>query len=197
MMTTSPNLAERFRQAFLQQAQRPETCQPLKDASLSGRLGDWTKALTICVVSACRDAELRAAAKAHIINLLPVSRGEYLGLDVMAFAPGRKRWLFPTVVIELENSAREDVIAYSLWKTLCVRADLRLVFCYRRQAAAIPRLLRHLSDEVVEAMELGNRVKLKGHTIVAVGSRAEAETFPYGFFSWWELDTNTGQFLKI
>jgi hypothetical protein len=190
------NLPEQFRIAFLRQAQEPEICQPLKEASLAGRLGPWTKALTRCVVSACREIGLRAAARAHALELLPVSRGEYLALDVMAFPPGKKRWLFPAIVIELENNAREDVIAYSLWKVLCVRAELRLVFCYRKLPPAVPPLIKHLREEVIEAMELGSRVKLEGRTLVVVGSRAEADTFPYGFFSWWELDTNTGRFLK-
>lgn len=189
-------LADRLRAAFLRQAQEPETCQPLKEASLSGRLGEWTKAMTKCVVAACRAMELRATARAHLLELLPVSRSEYLALDVMAFAPGRKRWLFPEIVIELENSAREDFIAYSLWKVLCVRSDLRVVFCYRKQAVAIPKLIEHLRSEVMDAMEHGRRVKLSGRTLVVVGSRADAETFPHGFFSWWELETNTGRFVK-
>ena len=152
--------------------------------------------MTKCVVASCQELGLRGAARAHTLELLPVCRSEYLALDVMAFAPGKKRWLFPSVVIELENSAREDFIAYSLWKVLCVRSDLRVVFCYRKQAAAIPKLIEHLRSEVVEAMELGRRVKLAGRTLVVVGSRADADTFPYGFFSWWELETNTGRFVK-
>ena len=43
-------------------------------------------------------------------------------------------------VIELENSSREDMIAYSLWKVLCVRADLRVVFCYRKQRRSYSEL---------------------------------------------------------
>lgn len=33
--------------------------------------------------------------------------------------------------MELENSRDSERIAYSLWKVLCVRAELRIVFCYR------------------------------------------------------------------
>ena len=99
--------------------------------------------------------------------------------------------------MELENSPREDQISYSLWKVLCVRAGLRVVFCYRKEASAIPALIQHLRTEVVEAMDLGGRVRLDGRTIVVVGSRSDAETFPFGFFSWWELETNTGRFIKL
>ena len=35
---------------------------------------------------------------------------------------------------------------------------------------------------------------LSGETLVVVGSRDESATFPYGFFKWWKLDTNTGTF---
>lgn len=193
---TADELPAVLRAEFLRQTQVPATCEPLKHASLSGRLGEWTKAMTKCVVASCQEIGLRGAARAHTLDLLPVRRSEYLALDVMAFAPGKRRWLFPSVVIELENSSREDFIAYSLWKVLCVRSDLRVVFCYRKHAAAVPRLIEHLRSEVVDAMELGRRVTLSGRTLVVVGTRAEAETFPYGFFSWWELETNTGRFVK-
>lgn len=112
----------------------------------------------------------------------------------MAFAEGNKRWLFPTAVMELENGQREDSIAYSLWKVLCVRANLRFVFCYRKDASAAPALIQHLRREVIEAMGLHGRLKLDGRTFVVVGSRNEAATFPFGFFKWWELNTHTGRF---
>jgi len=40
-------------------------------------------------------------------------------------AEGEKRWRFPSAIMELENSPGEDQIAYSLWKVISVRADLR------------------------------------------------------------------------
>ena len=112
----------------------------------------------------------------------------------MAFAEGPKRWLFPTVVMELENSQQADKIAYSLWKVLCVRADLRFVFCYRKETSAAPALIQHLRQEVIDAMGLIRRVNLEGRTFVVVGSRNDAETFPFGFFRWWELNPQTGRF---
>ncbi len=99
--------------------------------------------------------------------------------------------------MELENSAREDQIAYSLWKVLSVRAELRIVFCYRRNSEEIPALIRHLREEVIEAMGLAGRVELEGETLLVVGSRSESGTFPFGYFGWWALDTNTGRFERL
>ena len=110
---------------------------------------------------------------------------------------GERRWRFPVAVMELENSSREDEIAYALWKVLSVRADLRIVFCYRRNSEAIPALLRHLREEVVEAMGLAGRVKLEAATPLVVGSRSESGTFPFGYFGWWALDTNTVKFERM
>lgn len=43
-------------------------------------------------------------------------------------------------------------------------------------------------------MPLAERVALDGETLVIVGSRNEAELFPYGFFRWWRLNTEIGGF---
>jgi hypothetical protein len=168
--------------------------EQLKVASLTGQLGAWTRALTACVAVACRDCGWRASAKGNECELLPVRRSEYLALDVMAFSEANRRWLFPTAVMELENSPQADKIAYSLWKVLCVRADLRFVFCYRKDASAAPALIQHLRQEVIDAMGLTGRVNLEGRTFVVVGSRNDAHTFPFGFFKWWELNTHLGRF---
>ena len=186
--------AEQFRTALLASAQRSEYCGELKSASLEGHLGRWTKSLTGCVLTTCHESGLRASARGHECELLPVRRSEYLALDVMAFPAGDKRWLFPMAVMELENSQDEDKIAYSLWKVLCVRAELRIVFCYRKDASAAPALIQHLRTEVTDAMGLQGRLNLAGRTFVVVGSRNEADTFPFGFFKWWELNTHTGRF---
>lgn len=167
---------------------------PLRESALSGRLMAWTKALTGASVKTCARLGWQASAKGHESELLPVRRGEYLGMDVIAFAPGERRWRFPLAVMELENQAREDAIAYSLWKVLSVRATLRVVFCYRKEAAQAGPLKSHLQDEVIASMDVGKRAALEGDTLLVVGRRAEAETFPHGFFAWWRLDANTGRF---
>lgn len=167
---------------------------PLRAAALEGRLGAWTTALICAAVQTCHLLGWRASAKGHQSELLPVSRGEYLALDVMAFAPGENRWQFPLAVMELENQRREDFIAYSLWKLLSVRAELRVLFCYRQEVADAGPLRKHLQDEVIAAMGVGKRVALEGATLLVIGRRGEAETFPHGFFAWWQLNANTGQF---
>jgi len=186
--------ADQFRVAVMAQAQAPVFHEPLKSASMAGHLGKWTTALTGCVVAACREIGLRASAKGYECELLPVRRSEYLALDVMAFPEGDKRWLFPSAVMELENSQEVDKIAYALWKVLSVRAGLRILFCYRKDAGAAPALIQHMRHEVIDAMSLHGRLSLEGQTFVVVGSRNDANTFPFGFFKWWELNTHTGRF---
>jgi len=58
-------------------------------------------------------------------------------------------------------------------------------------------LVNRLSQQIVKALDLPVRAELKGETLVVVGSRAESATFPYGFFKWWRLDSNTGRFRII
>ncbi len=187
-------LSSTFRNALLATLREESHAEPLRTAALDGRLTPWTAALTRVAVQTSQNLGWRASAKGHQSELLPVSRGEYLALDVMAFAPGESRWSFPLAVMELENQRREDFIAYSLWKLLSVRAELRVLFCYREESSAAGPLRKHLEDEVVDAMGVGKRVALDGETILVIGRRGEADTFPHGFFAWWKLETNTGRF---
>lgn len=188
------DLTASFRTALLATLREEVYASALRSASMENRLGPWTAVLTNATVQTCQHLGWRASAKGHHANLLPVNRGEYLALDVMAFAPGESRWNFPLAVIELENQRREDFIAYSLWKLLSVRAELRVLFCYRQEAADAAPLRLHLQDEVVAALGIGDRVALEGETLLVIGRRGEAETFPHGYFAWWRLDANTGRF---
>jgi len=190
----SEELGNKWREAFREVLGRRPDAAELKVASVEGRLGDWTRLLTGAVVETCERVGLAASAIGHKLPLLPIAQSEYLSLDVVAFGDGERRWRFPAVVAELENSLQDDRIAYSLWKVLCVRADLRLVICYRRSGDAVSSLVRFLRQEVVEAMGLAGRVGLEGETILVVGNRDESEYFPYGFFKWWRLDKGTGGF---
>jgi len=174
-----------------------EQANPLKEASIQERLGEWTKELTHAVIRTCEDVGWKASAKRHRLELLPVHRDEYLGLDIMAFDEGDKRWRFPVAVMELENSKNNDYIAYSLWKVLSTRADLRIVFCYRRKPEECAKLVRFLTDDVIQAIGLKYLVELQGETVLVIGSRDESATFPYGFFKWWKLDNNLGKFISI
>ena len=96
--------------------------------------------------------------------------------------------------MELENSRKDDRIAYSLWKVLCVRSALRVVFCYRSSPSLSAKLIRFLQDEIIRPLDIETRAHLDGETLVIVGGRSEAATFPYGFFKWWRLEKNTGVF---
>lgn len=188
-------LAEQWFAKFMETVRDHEATAALRDSALRTQLGEWTSALTSVVVGTCEGMGWKGAAKGHRSSLLPVSRQEYLGLDVIAFdSVGDRRWRFPVAVFELENSGEDDRVAYSLWKVLCVRTRLRVVFCYRKDGAEGARLVRHLSAEVAKAMAIPERAALVGETLVVVGSRDESKTFPYGFFKDWVYDINVGRF---
>jgi hypothetical protein len=191
------DLRERFRTAFFESLRCHEHAHLLKQAAQGQRLGIWTRELTTVTVVTCERLEWKASAKGYRLELLPLPKCEYLGIDVVAFPEGPMRWRFPAALIELENSQAEDRIAYSLWKVLAVRANLRVVFCYRPKSDLAPSLINHLREEVVDAMGLAGRSKLEGQTLVVVGNRNESETFPYGYFTWWDLNTNTGRFERF
>ena len=170
------------------------TAAKLRHASITGDLARWTRALTGLVVQSLRALGLEVAAKGYRCSALPVDREEYLALDVAAFRGAGGDWHFPVAVCELENSARDEVVAYALWKVLCVRDALRVVICYRNARADAPRLIGVLADRVVGAVALADRERLRADTLVFVGSRSESGTFPYGFFQAWRLNHNLGRF---
>lgn len=188
-----------------------EVAEPLKAASIDERLAEWTRLLTGSVVEACARTGWVAAAKGHRLALLPKVGQEYLGLDVMAFcmpqptadaADGGERspvmrWPVPAAVFELENSRDDDRVAYSLWKVLCVRAGLRVVFAYRPDWESGRTLVRGLGEGVVEPLSIAERSAIGGETLVLLGSRGEGETFPHGFFKVWRLDPSVAAFRKL
>lgn len=188
------DLAQTWRNTFLQTLREEEFAQRLREAAIRERLGDWTKSLTTTVVTTCQQMGWQAAAKGHRLAALPVPNSEYLNLDVTALAVNENRWRFPVAIFELENSPTDDRVAYSLWKVLCVRADLRVVFCYRRDRNAGAVLTKHLSDEVINAFDVSRRLQLEGETLLVIGSRDESATFPNNFFRWWLLEDNTATF---
>ncbi len=190
-------VAERWRQEFFEVVRDTDAAQRLRSASLDADLAMWTSALTDAVVETCSRFSWIASAKGHRQALLPESRSEYLSIDVMALPNVQSRWQFPVAAVELENSTSDDRIAYSLWKVVCIRCDLRLVFCYRKDADEGAPLVRRLAQDVVGALPLDKRVGIEGESMVIVGSRGEAATFPYGFFKWWKLDLQTGSFQLI
>lgn len=191
------SMAQSWFGAFIETVKTHEASTSLRQAAESAELKRWTAALTSVVISTFPKMGWCGAARGHRSSLLPVPRSEYLELDAVAFqTAGDQRWRFPVGVFELENSPIDDPVAYSLWKILCVRASLRVMVCYRRDANQGAELMRHLSDQVIQSMEIPMRAGLGGETLVIVGSRSETATFPYGFFKDWTLDANTARFRR-
>jgi hypothetical protein len=191
------NLSGLWYAKFMDTVRQHPASAALQEAAQRAQLTEWTRALTTIVVGSCEAMAWKGVAKGHKSTILPVPRQEFLGLDVVAFEPtGERRWRFPVAVFELENGSEDDRVAYSLWKVLCIRTRLRVVFCYRQDGAEGARLVRHLSAEVARAMEIPERTAVIGETLVVVGCRDETKTFPYGFFKDWLFDANVGRFSR-
>lgn len=190
-------------QVFLKTLKEPDLATPLKEAAMEGSMSKWTKFLTTVVIKSCKELGWPACAKDHVSEFLPISRSEYLGLDVMAFKEDAKKeqdidepkWFFPVAVFELENRSDTRYIAYSLWKVLCMRADLRVVFCYRKEPREGSVLVRDIQDSVFKTLK-PDEFKSFENTMIVVGSRNRSDAFPYGFFKAWILDTQTGKFQR-
>ena len=196
---TEPGWDSEWVRAFSDALQPREVSEPLKAAALAGDLAAWTTLLTGVVVGSCQRLRWPAAAKGHKLDRLPRAGQEYLGIDVMAFPPDdggqpRPRWPLPLAVYELENSPSDERVAYSLWKVTCVRAELRVVFAYRRDWERVKDLLQALKRDVLEEHSIKDRMNLGDETLIVTGSRGEGETFPYGYFKVWRLNPNIGSF---
>jgi hypothetical protein len=188
-------LTQQWAETFFRTVQVHETAVALKEAAVAGALTVWTERLTAVVITACTTLGWRPAAKGHLGEVLPVARHEYLALDVMAFPTTRTaRWLFPAAVFELENSSADERVAYSLWKVLCIRVPLRVVFAYRRDVREGITLVSRLTEVVIGSLPVAERMALTGETVLIIGNRGEVDTFPYGYFKVWALNANTGHF---
>lgn len=198
-----PDIGNKWWSAFWERLQQPAEAGPLKAAAIVGDLKAWTSNLTAVVVQSCKDIEWRAAAKGFQLSLLPQSGQEYLGIDVLAFrgptsiSEEKPGWYLPIAAFELENSRSDDRVAYSLWKVLCLRAALRVVFAYRSNWEESRELVGSLTRDVISSLSTQERTALLGETIVVVGSKGEGSTFPWGYFKMWKLESNTGRFEKV
>lgn len=190
----------RWWEHFLREIQHPSKSSPLRECSLNESLMEWTRLTTECVVNTCKAVGWDATARGHRIDRLPESSSEYLSLDVMAF-PRRETisspWPIPVAVFELENSQRNERVAYSLWKILCVRSSIRIVYAYRRDWEQARLLVNELAAQVVAGISLADRLSITGETAIITGSRGESEAFPDGYFKVWLLDTNLGSFERF
>lgn len=189
---------ELWRDKFQEVVREPENAAPLKAASKAEDLKTWTASLTATVVKSCAALGWPAAAKGHKLGHLPQVGQEYLSLDVMAFPPTRTgRWPIPQAVFELENDRTDDRVAYSLWKVLCVRAKLRVVFAFRRDWDKSRETVAAVGRDVIGSISLSEREYLQGETALIIGNRGEGETFPWEYFKIWKLDKNVGRFEKV
>ena len=117
---------------------------------------------------------------------------------MMAFAGiSSARWPLPLAVFELENHAKDDRVAYSLWKVLCLQVGLRVGFAYRPDWERSRQLVSAVEQDVIGGLRPDQRTALDGETVLVVGNRGEGETFPWGYFKFWMLNANLGRFEKV
>lgn len=188
-----------WRDAFMAILSMPSNSSGLRDAALNEDLKSWTALLTTTVVSTCKQLGLIAAAKGHRASFLPQTGEEFLGLDVMAFSKAVnheqcRTWQLPLAVFELENSTQNDRVGYSLWKVMCVRTPLRLVFAYRKSWELCTDLAKYLADTVAKQVIDDD---YHGESVVVLGSRAEGESFPWGYFKFYQLNRSLLRFEKF
>lgn len=189
---------EAWREAFSNKVREPFYAAPLKTASLAEDMRQWTSTLTTVVVKACEAHGWAASAKWNPSQRLPKPGKEFLNIDVTALPAGTEPlWPMPLAVFELENSRSDRFVAYALWKVLCVRAELRVVFAYRPDWEQSRRLIARLTEDVIGGFGPKEREALNGQTVLIIGNRGEGESFPWGYFKCWLLDTNIGRFDKV
>ena len=175
--------------------------EALRDVADGQRLAEWTAHLTGVVVRACKALGWPTAAKGHKLEFLPQPGEEYLGIDVMAFPTqvpqmqASPKWPMPMAVFELENVPGR--VAYSLWKVLCVRADLRVVFGYRSDWDQVRAMVRELEEDVIRGFPTEQWSSLGDQIVLVTGSRGEGGTFPHGYFKLWRLNVAKGRFEKM
>jgi hypothetical protein len=180
------SLAGRFWVELLEAVRDPALAPQLQAAGDGALLGPWTGLLTAAVVHACGGLEWTCAARSEGSRPLPVGRDEYLGIDVLAFGLGRG-WRAPLAAFELENSARDKVVAYALWKACTVRASLSALFCYRRHQEQVGSMVTMLQQDVLMLLRPAAEV------LVVVGTRSAAGTFPDGYFRPFTWDAELGR----
>ncbi len=195
-MVSNSNQLASWRDAFVDQIREPSIMEALKHSALTEDMLAWTSNLTTAIVRSCQALGWDASGKGNQCARLPQKGQEYLSIDVMAFPAGpAPLWPFPIAVFELENQYLR--VAYSLWKVMCVRAPLRVVIAYRRDWEESRQLIAKLTEDVIAGIQLDQLGALDGQTIVIVGNRGEGETFPWGYFKFWMLNTNLGRFEKL
>jgi hypothetical protein len=187
-----------WRSSFGKWIEEPGIAASLKTHSLAEDLRSWTSDLTTAVVRSCEWQGWVASARWNPTRRLPKAGKEFLSLDVVALpAEEKPLWPLPIAVFELENSQSDRRVAYSLWKVICVRAALRVVFAYRPDWEQSRGLVERLGQDVIGGLTRDEHAAITGQTVIVVGNRGEGETFPWGYFKFWMLNTNLGRFEKV
>jgi hypothetical protein len=88
-------------------------------------------------------------------------------------------------------------MAFSLWKVLMVRAQVRGVFVYCQDRDDIPTLVRTLTDAVIPGLSRTALEEAAPGLLLVVGTRAKADDFPYGFFYEWVLNPQAATFRRL
>lgn len=190
-------LEAQFCAAFHTAVREQASSTALQAAAIERRMAAWTEVMTNVVVATCREMNWVCCAKWNPNKALPQVQKEYLTLDVTAFPSSRTGWQLPIAAMELENNASKAKIAYCLWKICAVSVQFRCLFCYRETAEEYAALLAYLRDTVLRAFSSQERASLHGPLLLCVGTRADASSFPHGFFRWWRINLNTCSFEVI
>lgn len=171
--------------AFWSQVRKYPWADGLKEAAISEKLKEWTDQLTKLLIYTFEQMKFKTVARGSKSDALPVSRQEYLGIDLLVFPnTNRAIWRKPIIAFELENGREINAIAYALWKICMVRVEWGAIFCYREDSELIGYLLRYLTDNVMKP------IRPEHDILLIVGTRSKADNFPDGFFRpyIWEKD---------
>ena len=190
-------LETQFCAAFHKAVREQASSTALQAAAVERRMATWTEVMTNVVVATCREMSWVCCAKWNPNKALPQVQKEYLTLDVTAFPATRMGWQLPCAAMELENNASKAKIAYCLWKLCAVSVQFRCLFCYRETAEEYAALLAYLRDTVLRVFTVEECTSLRGPLLLCVGTRADASSFPHGFFRWWRINLNTCSFEVI
>jgi hypothetical protein len=130
--------------------------------------------------------------------------GEYLNIDAIFFDNAEyelvrsKEWdpfALPRAVVELENNDDPDKISYDLWKTLCVRAPIRVLICYQKGADKVTSLKKRLESVIWS----GSLMKgTDSDLLVIIGDESVGDEMPRGkYFNVFEWRNDSLQRMEV
>jgi hypothetical protein len=148
------------------------------------------------VMDAVADSFDCRLARRRPVSAGPGESGEHLGIDHVFFplrdakrlnlnSYGGDPLALPSAVVESENGYDIDRISYCLWKTTCLRAPLKVLICYQKDAKKVEQLREHL-EYVLQKGHLAD--KESGEVLVIIGDSSLPETITwkdyFGTFVW-------------